>query len=152
MIAENWPTPCRTPPWTPRWPPSANSAGTSPTSSCTGTCTRNILRAEREPWLVVDPKGYVGDPAYDAGALIKARMRELAGSDSPEKAALRMLEIFAEAAELDLARVRRWAQFHAVDAVFWGLRHGFRVARSGDELDRIMPLVVRLACLLTEES
>jgi streptomycin 6-kinase len=26
----------------------------------------NILRAEREPWLVIDPKPFVGDPAFDA--------------------------------------------------------------------------------------
>jgi streptomycin 6-kinase len=26
----------------------------------------NILRAEREPWLMIDPKPYVGDPTYDA--------------------------------------------------------------------------------------
>jgi streptomycin 6-kinase len=25
----------------------------------------NVLRAEREPWLAIDPKPYVGDPAYD---------------------------------------------------------------------------------------
>jgi streptomycin 6-kinase len=25
----------------------------------------NVLSAQREPWLVVDPKPYVGDPAYD---------------------------------------------------------------------------------------
>ncbi len=25
----------------------------------------NVLAAEREPWLVVDPKPYVGDPTYD---------------------------------------------------------------------------------------
>jgi streptomycin 6-kinase len=25
----------------------------------------NVLRAEREPWLVIDPKPFVGDPAYD---------------------------------------------------------------------------------------
>ncbi|GAB3598526.1 hypothetical protein GCM10027446_29090 [Angustibacter peucedani] len=25
----------------------------------------NVLRAQREPWLVVDPKPWVGDPAYD---------------------------------------------------------------------------------------
>jgi streptomycin 6-kinase len=24
------------------------------------------LAAEREPWLVIDPKPYVGDPTYDA--------------------------------------------------------------------------------------
>lgn len=26
----------------------------------------NVLRAERHPWLVIDPKPFVGDPAYDA--------------------------------------------------------------------------------------
>lgn len=26
----------------------------------------NVLRAEREPWLVIDPKPFIGDPAYDA--------------------------------------------------------------------------------------
>src|SRR2546421_2905134 len=26
----------------------------------------NVLHAEREPWLVIDPKPFVGDPAYDA--------------------------------------------------------------------------------------
>jgi streptomycin 6-kinase len=26
----------------------------------------NVLRAQREPWLMIDPKPYVGDPTYDA--------------------------------------------------------------------------------------
>jgi streptomycin 6-kinase len=26
----------------------------------------NVLRAQREPWLAIDPKPFVGDPAYDA--------------------------------------------------------------------------------------
>ena len=58
----------------------------------------NVLAAEREPWLVVDPKPYVGDPTYDvlqhllnAGdrlhtdpeALVR-RMAELCGLD-PER-------------------------------------------------------------------
>jgi streptomycin 6-kinase len=25
----------------------------------------NVLAAQREPWLVIDPKPYVGDPTYD---------------------------------------------------------------------------------------
>ena len=25
----------------------------------------NVLTAQREPWLVIDPKPYVGDPTYD---------------------------------------------------------------------------------------
>ena len=27
---------------------------------------QNVLAAEREPWLVIDPKPYIGDPTYDA--------------------------------------------------------------------------------------
>jgi streptomycin 6-kinase len=26
----------------------------------------NVLQAQREPWLVIDPKPFVGDPAFDA--------------------------------------------------------------------------------------
>jgi len=30
----------------------------------------NVLRAQREPWLAIDPFGIVGDPGYDCGALL----------------------------------------------------------------------------------
>jgi streptomycin 6-kinase len=32
---------------------------------CTDLHVGNVLAAEREPWLVIDPKPYVGDPSYD---------------------------------------------------------------------------------------
>jgi len=32
---------------------------------CTDLHAGNVLAAQREPWLVIDPKPYVGDPAYD---------------------------------------------------------------------------------------
>lgn len=98
---------------------------------------RNILRAEREPWLAVDPKGYVGDPAYDGGTLVGARARELVREDDFAKAALRMLDVFAEAAELDLQRVFRWAGYRAVESVFWSRRYGFQPGLI-DELASIL--------------
>ena len=33
---------------------------------CTDLHAGNVLAAEREPWLLIDPKPYVGDPTYDA--------------------------------------------------------------------------------------
>lgn len=30
----------------------------------------NVLRAQREPWLAIDPFGVVGDPGYDCGAML----------------------------------------------------------------------------------
>ena len=32
---------------------------------CTDLHPENVLAAEREPWLVIDPKPYVGDPTYE---------------------------------------------------------------------------------------
>ncbi|MEV0231488.1 aminoglycoside phosphotransferase family protein [Nonomuraea sp. NPDC050786] len=113
---------------------------------------RNILRADREPWLAVDPKGYVGDPAYDGGTLLKSRALTLLEADDPHKALRRTLDVFAEAAELDRERVQRWAQFHAVQAAFWGRRHGFRIARGGPRLDWLTELADRLAESLTDGS
>ena len=113
---------------------------------------RNILRADREPWLAVDPKGYVGDPAYDGGTLLKSRALTLLEADDLRKAVHRALDVFAETAELDRERVRRWAQLHAVQAAFWGRRHGFRRARSGSQLDRLTAFADELAALLTERA
>ncbi|MFJ3905006.1 aminoglycoside phosphotransferase family protein [Streptomyces sp. NPDC090025] len=111
---------------------------------------RNILRADREPWLAVDPKGHVGDPAYDGGTLLKSRALTLIEADDLRKAAHRVVDVFAEAAELDRERVRRWAQFHAVRASFWGRRQGFRVARGGPMLDWLTGFTDRLAEVLTD--
>jgi streptomycin 6-kinase len=113
---------------------------------------RNILRANREPWLAVDPKGYAGDPAYDGGTLLKARALTLLEADDLRKAVHRTLDVFAEAAELERERSQRWAQLHVVQAAFWGRRHGFRIARSGSRLDWLIEFADRLAELLTERS
>jgi streptomycin 6-kinase len=110
---------------------------------------RNILRADREPWLAVDPKGCAGDPAYDGGTLLKARGLTLLEADDLRKAVDRFLDVFTEAAELDRERAQRWAQLHAVQAAFWGRRHGFRIARSGSRLDWLTEFADRLAELLT---
>ncbi|GAA2783245.1 aminoglycoside phosphotransferase family protein [Kitasatospora paracochleata] len=110
---------------------------------------RNVLSADREPWLAVDPKGLAGDPAYDAGTLLKSRAFALLAADDLAAAVRRTLDVYAEAAGLDRERTRRWAQFHAVQASFWGRRHGFRLARGGPQLDLITQFADHLAGLLT---
>ncbi|WP_406500534.1 aminoglycoside phosphotransferase family protein [Streptomyces sp. NBC_01590] len=113
---------------------------------------RNILRADREPWLAVDPKGYAGDPAYDSGTLLKSRALTLVEASDLRKAVFRTLHVFAEAAEVDRERARRWAQFHAVQAAFWGRRHGFRRARKGPRLNWLTQFADSLAELLVDSA
>ncbi|MFL6352175.1 MAG: aminoglycoside phosphotransferase family protein [Bryobacteraceae bacterium] len=62
----------------------------------------NVLRAQREPWLVIDPKPFLGDPAYDATQHLfncDARLRS-----DPDGTIRR----FADLLGLDHDRVRLW--------------------------------------------
>jgi streptomycin 6-kinase len=62
----------------------------------------NVVRAEREPWLVIDPKPFVGDPAYDATQhLLNCRTRL---NQDPDRTILE----FADLAGVDHERVRLW--------------------------------------------
>jgi streptomycin 6-kinase len=62
----------------------------------------NILAAEREPWLVIDPKPFIGDRAYDATQhLLNCKSRLLG---APKQTVARV----AEQVELDTERVRLW--------------------------------------------
>jgi streptomycin 6-kinase len=62
----------------------------------------NVVRAEREPWLVIDPKPFVGDPAYDATQHLLNCRRRL--SEDPN----RTIRDFADLAGLEHERVRLW--------------------------------------------
>jgi streptomycin 6-kinase len=65
----------------------------------------NILSAEREPWLAIDAKPIVAEPAYDAVALI----RDTGSDAAPTLAQLRRrLDVFAELLDIDRERVRLW--------------------------------------------
>jgi streptomycin 6-kinase len=76
----------------------------------------NVLRAEREPWLVIDPKPLVGEAAFDAGSLARDR-RWLLGQPRDEARIRRRLDILASELDLDRERVRRWGIAHAL---IWG--------------------------------
>jgi streptomycin 6-kinase len=69
---------------------------------CTDLHGDNILAAQREPWLVIDPKPYVGDPAYDLLQHMLNCEDRLAAD--PVGLANRM----AGLAGIDAHRVRQW--------------------------------------------
>ena len=61
----------------------------------------NVLRAQREPWLVIDPKPFLGDPAYDA-------TQHLFNSPRVHEEPLETIRRFADLLEVDAERVRLW--------------------------------------------
>lgn len=62
----------------------------------------NILRAERAPWLVIDPKPFVGDPAYDATQHL------LNCPDRLRTTPRATIDTLADLLELDRRRLRLW--------------------------------------------
>ena len=62
----------------------------------------NVLRAEREPWLTIDPKPHVGEPAYDALQHM-LNCGERLNSDP-----LGLVARMAGLLELDPGRLRLW--------------------------------------------
>ena len=79
----------------------------------------NVLAAQREPWLAVDPKGVVGEPAYDMGAFLH-NLTELLTTPHPGQVLERRIDLLAEELDLDRSRVRGWAISQAVLAAYWG--------------------------------
>ena len=62
----------------------------------------NVLRAEREPWLVIDPKPFLGDRAYDATQhLFNCKDRMLA-------APVATIHRVADLLGIDDERIRLW--------------------------------------------
>jgi streptomycin 6-kinase len=62
----------------------------------------NVLAARREPWLAIDPKPYVGDPAYDATQHLLNCTERLHAA--PAGLTARMADLL----EVDPVRLRRW--------------------------------------------
>ena len=69
---------------------------------CTDLHAGNILASQRESWLVIDPKPFVGDPAFDAVQHMLNCDERLA--TDPEGLARRMAELLG----VDPERVRLW--------------------------------------------
>jgi streptomycin 6-kinase len=86
----------------------------------------NILSARRQAWLAIDPKGVVGEPAYDVAALLHNPV-ELLEAPRPGSVLERRVEILTEELGLDRARVRGWGVSQAVLSAYWGLEDSGRV-------------------------
>jgi streptomycin 6-kinase len=69
----------------------------------------NVLRAQREPWLVIDPKPLVGEREIDAVGLL----RNAALEDGPAESIRRWLDVLADLG-LDRGRAQAWGAAHAL--------------------------------------
>jgi streptomycin 6-kinase len=95
----------------------------------------NIISAQREPWLVIDPQPLVAEPEFDVASLLRDRREVLVTADGSRTVA-RRLDILSDLLGLDRERMRLWGVAHALA---WGI--------DGEE---VMPDHVHAARLLHE--
>ncbi len=79
----------------------------------------NVLRDASGRLTVIDPKGVLGDPAFEVGAMLRNPMTRFL--DAPDPAALirRRLDICADVLDADRDRLRAWGYVVQVLCAVW---------------------------------
>jgi streptomycin 6-kinase len=79
----------------------------------------NILSAGERGWLVIDPKGVVGEPAYETGAWLRNPNTTLLSLPDPGATLARRIAIFTEELGFERERIRNWAIAQAILSAWW---------------------------------
>lgn len=80
---------------------------------------KQVLRAEREDWLTVDPVLFRGDIEYDLARLLWSRLDEMSDADVHDH-----FRTIVNIADLTEERAAAWVLFRSIDYWLWGLDHG----------------------------
>ncbi|MEY3183140.1 MAG: hypothetical protein RLZ35_1125 [Pseudomonadota bacterium] len=83
----------------------------------------NILQNGYD-WMVIDPKGVIGEPAYEVAAFIRNPMPELLNYNDAPNIIDNRITRFAEALELSSQRILDWCFVRTVVAWVWALEDG----------------------------
>jgi len=85
----------------------------------------NILAAERERWIAIDPKGVIGEPTCEVGALVRDLWKRLPHQACTKLPLAHQVDQFADELGLDRSRIVGWALVQAVLSGWWSLEdHG----------------------------
>lgn len=81
----------------------------------------NVLGADREPWLVIDPKVVRGDIEYGAFSLLLNRL-EL---DSTDEELRKRFQLIVDSALMNASKAKKWIVIRAVQYWLWALEHDY---------------------------
>jgi streptomycin 6-kinase len=84
----------------------------------------NIVSAQREPWLVIDPKGLVSDPGYETGPFLCNPAGRMETWPDPARHFARRADILAERLDYPRERILAWSITYAVLSAAWYVEDG----------------------------
>jgi streptomycin 6-kinase len=96
----------------------------------------NVLAADREPWLVIDPKPMSGDPHYEPAPMLWNRWEEMVAGGDLRTAIRRRFHTLLDATGLDEARARDWVVVRMILNANWSIEDARRMGRDLDDDER----------------
>ncbi len=84
----------------------------------------NVLSAQRESWLAIDPKGVIGEREYEVAAMLRNPHTKLLKMNDPKKVLRKRLEILSEILGFDEERIIKWGYAQTILSVIWNLQGG----------------------------
>lgn len=79
----------------------------------------NILSAERESFLAIDPKGVIGDIGYEIGVFLNNQRRLIRTRQNLARILARRVEQFALSFDIEPQKLRKWAFVQAILSAWW---------------------------------
>lgn len=99
----------------------------------------NVLAAEREPWLAIDPKPLVGEREFDVTALLRDRREDVLADPDPHARLQRRFDQLTELFDCDRRRLREWSFAILVDYALWDFEVNARTTGSDEiQMARLM--------------
>jgi streptomycin 6-kinase len=90
----------------------------------------NVLAADRDHWLAIDPKPLAGDPAFELLPALQNRWHEVLGADDPHRAVRRRFDAMIEVMGLDRQRAVRWTLGRTLQNSLWTIEDGGRALEA----------------------
>jgi len=84
----------------------------------------NILQDHAGTWLAIDPKGVIGEPAYEVGSFVRNPIPDLLEQPNILGIISYRLDLFAELLKIDRQRIKEWCYVQEVLADCWSLKDG----------------------------
>ncbi|WP_405640328.1 aminoglycoside phosphotransferase family protein [Streptomyces uncialis] len=84
----------------------------------------NVLAAEREPWLAIDPEPLAGDPGFDLWPALDSRWDDLVAKGDPSPVVRRRFDQLTETVGLDRERATGWTLGRLLQNSLWDIEDG----------------------------
>ncbi|WP_421725885.1 aminoglycoside phosphotransferase family protein [Bauldia sp.] len=104
----------------------------------------NILNDTARGWLAIDPKGMVGEPAYEVGASLRNPITDARLFADPAIIA-RRVAIYSERLGFDRQRMLDWCFSQAVLSVIWAIEDGWDLDLGMALIEASLPLATATA-------